>query len=72
MMERTRLETEVDQVLRSLGHANDDAGELDALAKAFEGGLRPDGVAAQRARLWAALLRRRAMCIRSARLSAAS
>lgn len=71
MIERSRLEAEIDQVLRSLGHSNDNAAELDSLAKAFEGGLRPGGVAAERVRLWAALLRRRAMCIRTARLAAA-
>jgi hypothetical protein len=74
LMERNRLETEVDALLRPLGAAaSQDAAELDALARALDRGLAPQSIPRKRAKLWAALLRRRALCLRTATaLTAAS
>jgi hypothetical protein len=66
LMERNRLEAEVDALVRPLGRAGEDAAELSALALALDRGLAPQGVPPRRARLWAALLRRRAFCLRTA------
>jgi hypothetical protein len=66
LMERSRLEAEVDDLVRHMGEACRDAAELNALALAIDRGLAPHGVARKRARLWAALIRRRALCLRTA------
>lgn len=64
LSERIRLESEIDLLLNKLGPSQGDPSRIEGLAREIDLG-RPlaDG---RRQSLWATLLRRRALCIRTA------
>jgi hypothetical protein len=61
--ERARLESEIDEFLRRSGADGRDPAGIESLAREFDRGVNAD---AGRPKLWAALLRRRAICLRTA------
>jgi len=65
--ERHRLEWEVEILLQRLGRYQGDPNQIENLAREIDRDLVLAD--AERQRCWASLLRRRAMCIRTARVA---
>jgi hypothetical protein len=69
LMERCALELEIDFLLLSSNVGGDDAEEIESVARRFDRGIFPGGLAPDRAKMMAKLLRRRAMSLRTARVT---